>query len=284
MSIDLHLHTTASDGRLSPEQVVDLAAERGLSVIAITDHDTVEGIQAALNQAQKHPGLTVIPGIELSTHAPGGEFHLLGYFIDYLNPELLSVCRSVRSDRFERAKAMVKKLNALGIKLSWERVCQIARESNIGRPHIARALLEKGYISSFEEAFELYLGQGKPAYVERFKITPAEAIELVGRCSGLPVMAHPLTVNNYEETIAKLSACGLEGIEVYYKDFDSSQRENLLKIARKLNLVATGGSDYHGIDDSVEVLPGDAGVPRSVATGLFTRARQKGLTVPVYEG
>lgn len=280
MSIDLHLHTTASDGRLTPEELVDLAAERGLSVIAITDHDTVEGIDHALKQAERYPGLKVVPGIELSTHAPGNELHLLGYFIDHHNPELLDVCRSMRSDRTERAQAMVEKLNALDIPVKWERVCQIAGESNIGRPHIARALLEGGYIQSFEEAFELYLAQGKPAYVERFKITPVEAIQLVIRCGGLPVMAHPLTVKNYSGMIAELSAAGLEGIEVYYKDFDRDQRNRLLALAQKLNLVATGGSDYHGIDDSVEVLPGNAGVPQSVIIELFKRAGQKGIVIP----
>ncbi len=264
--------------------MVDLAAERGLSVMAITDHDTIEGIAGALDRAKKYPGLTVIPGIELSTHAPGNELHLLGYFIDHQSRELLSVCRNMRADRTERACAMVEKLNALGIPVKWERVCQIAGEANIGRPHIARALLEGDYINSFEEAFELYLAQGKPAYVERFKITPSEAVQLVIRCGGLPVMAHPLTVNNYEAVIGELAAVGLEGIEVYYKDFSREQRNNLLAIAMKLNLIATGGSDYHGIDNSAEVPPGGAGVPWKVVEALYERARQKGLQVPGNEG
>ena len=279
MSIDLHLHTTASDGRIDPADLVDLGAERGLSVMAITDHDTVDGIDSALNQAAKHSGLKVIPGIELSTHAPGSELHLLGYFIDHRSPELLSVCRSMRSDRAERAQAMVDKLNKLGILVTWERVCQLAGDSNIGRPHIARALLEGGYISSFEEAFDLYLAQGKPAYAERFKITPAEAVQLVTRCGGLPVMAHPLTVDNYISIITELTAAGLVGIEVHYKDYNGEERRRLLEIASKLNLIATGGSDYHGIDDTVEVLPGKAGVPRGVAAELYRKARQKGIAV-----
>jgi len=277
LSIDLHLHTTASDGRWEPEKLVDLAAERGLRVMAVTDHDTVSGIEPALRQAEKYPGLTVIPGIELSTHAPEGELHLLGYFIDHHNPELLSVCRKMRSDRAERARMMVEKLNALGVMVSWEKVKQIAGESNIGRPHIARALLEDGYITSFEEAFELYLSRGKPAYVERFKITPQEAIELVARCGGLPVMAHPLTVNNHEKVITELSAAGLEGIEVHYKDYGREERQALLAIARKLNLLATGGSDYHGIDDRSEILPGKAGVPENVVAALYRRAGKKGV-------
>jgi len=279
LSIDLHLHTTASDGCWSPEAIVDLAAERGLETIAITDHDTVDGVAPALKQAERHPSLSVVPGIELSTYAPGSELHLLGYFMDCQNPELLSTCNSMRFDRAERARAMVRKLNELSIPIKWERVCQIAGESNIGRPHIARALLEGGYINSFEEAFELYLAQGKPAYVERFKITPVEAIKLIIRCGGLPIMAHPLTVCNYEEVIHELHGAGLEGIEVYYKDYDHKERQCLLGIATKLNLLASGGSDYHGINDSTEVLPGDAGVPRSVVTQLYQRAREKGIII-----
>ncbi len=276
--IDLHLHTSASDGCFTPEELVGIAARRGLKAIAITDHDTVAGIKPALEAAKKYPELTVISGIELSTHAPGSELHLLGYFIDHHNPELVSVLKNMYSDRQIRARAMVEKLNDLGINLGWQQVCHIAGDSNVGRPHIALALMEAGYIKSFDEAFELYLAQGKPGYVERFKITPAEAVELVLKSGGLPVMAHPLTVADYPVVAAELSTAGLEGLEVYYKDFTLEERRDLFVLSQKLNLIATGGSDYHGIDDSIEMLPGEAGVPEAVLDDLIKRARERGIT------
>ncbi len=276
--IDLHLHTSASDGCFTPEELVGIAARRGLKAIAITDHDTVAGIKPALEAAKKYPELTVISGIELSTHAPGSELHLLGYFIDHHNPELVSVLKNMYSDRQIRARAMVEKLNDLGINLGWQQVCHIAGDSNVGRPHIALALMEAGYIKSFDEAFELYLAQGKPGYVERFKITPAEAVELVLKSGGLPVMAHPLTVADYPVVAAELSTAGLEGLEVYYKDFTLEERRDLFVLSQKLNLIATGGSDYHGIDDSIEVLPGEAGVPEAILDDLIKRARERGIT------
>ena len=278
-AIDLHLHTSASDGKLTPRDLIRLCARTGLKAVAVTDHDTVEGIAEAISEAQNHPELTVIPGIELSTHLPGSELHLLGYFIDCCHPVLLDALRSMRLDRQARARAMVEKLNDLGINLEWQQVCRTAGDSNIGRPHIALALMEAGFISRFDEAFELYLAHGKPAYVERFKITPAEGVQLIKQCGGLPVMAHPLTVDNYASVITDLTRAGLEGIEVYYKDFDRQQRRGLLGLAQKLNLVATGGSDYHGIDDSLEIMPGQAGVPRSALSGLLNRARQNGILI-----
>lgn len=279
-SIDLHLHTSASDGRLTPAQLVDMVYSRGLRIVAITDHDTVDGIEPALKQAERYPALMMIPGIEMSTYAPGCEVHLLGYFIDYTHPKLAGFCTRMRSDRVERARAMVKKLNGLGLNIGWEQVETIAGDSNIGRPHIAMALIEKGYINGFDEAFELYLGYGKPAYVDRFKITPEEAVSLIAECGGLPVLAHPLTVDNYPAVIAGLCTAGLEGLEIYYKDFSRDERRVLLRIAEKMNLVATGGSDYHGIDNSLEVLPGDAGVPEDVGKKLLARAREKGIDIP----
>jgi len=279
-NIDLHLHTNASDGRITPTRLVDVAYARGLKIIAITDHDTVDGIEPALKQAEKYPALMLIPGIEMSTYAPGCEVHVLGYFIDYTHPKMVSFCTRMRSDRIERARAMVRKLKELGVSIEWEQVERIAGEANIGRPHIAMALMEQKCINCFEEAFELYLAYGKPAYVERFKITPGDAVRLITECGGLPVLAHPLTVDNYPAVIADLCAAGLEGLEIYYKDFSRDERQNLLRIAQKMNLVATGGSDYHGIDDNVEVLPGDSGVPENVGDKLLARAREKGIKIP----
>ena len=171
--VDLHVHTTASDGRYTPTEIVRRAAKSGLAVLAITDHDTVDGIPEALDAAREFPELEVIPGVEINTDVPTGEAHVLGYFIDYTHPELLSVLRDMRASRQERAQKMVAKLADLGMPLDWERVKQLAGTDSIGRPHIAQALLEKGYISTFREAFDRYISRDGPAYVERTKVTPA---------------------------------------------------------------------------------------------------------------
>ncbi len=275
--VDLHLHTSASDGRLDPAGLVELCASRGLSVMAITDHDTVDGIGPALDTARDHPELLIIPGIELSTHFPGGEVHILGYFINYTDSEVVGYLQKMRIDRSQRARKMVEKLNGLGVKLTWQRVLEIAGKSNIGRPHIALALLEAGQIENFKQAFDLYLGYGRPAYVERIKITPEQAVQLIKSWQGLPVMAHPLTAPDYRDVITRLKQAGLEGIEVYYKDFGWPERKELLELARRLDLVATGGSDYHGIDEVLETPPGGAGVPFEAFELLIDRARSLGI-------
>jgi len=275
--IDLHLHTTVSDGRFSPEEIVRKAAGLGLSAIAICDHDNTDGIAPALAAAKAFPQLTVIPGVEVSTLAPGNEVHMLGYFIDCADPDLRAALGGLRNSRLERAKGMIGKLKELGIDIDWQRVLELAGDGSVGRPHIARAMLEKNYITSFKEAFDKYIGQGGPAYVERNKITPAEAVALIAQAGGLPVLAHPLTVNEPEAMIAALKKAGLVGIEVYYNDYDKAKRDNLARLAKKYDLIATGGSDYHGIDDSAETMMGNAGVPLESLERLTDLARQRGL-------
>ena len=275
--IDLHVHTTASDGRFSPEEIVRKAAGLDLSTIAICDHDTIDGIAPALAAARAFPQLKVIPSVEVSTLAPGNEVHMLGYFIDCADPDLKTALDGLRNSRLERAEAIIAKLKDLGITINWQRVQELAGDGSVGRPHIAQAMLEKSYITSFKEAFDKYIGLGGPAYVERHKITPAEAISLITQASGLPVLAHPLTVNEPEAMIAALKKAGLVGMEVYYNDYDKTKRANLAKLAKKYNLIATGGSDYHGIDDSTETMMGNAGVPLESLERLTTLARQRGL-------
>ena len=218
MKADLHLHTTASDGRLEPKDLVKLAAKIGLDVIAITDHDTVDGVLPSLIAAEDYPSLTVIPGLEISTDVSDGEVHILGYFIDYTSRELGSALERFRNSRQGRARGMVSRLGDLGLDIDWQRVEEIAGDGSIGRPHIARAMLEKGYIATFEEAFNKYIGHGGPAYVAREKMLPEEAVELILRSQGLPVLAHPFTVNDPETMIRNLNKVGLIGIEAYYKD------------------------------------------------------------------
>lgn len=275
--VDLHVHSTASDGRLTPAEVIGEAAARGLVYIALTDHDSVDGIAAAKAAAQSFPNLTVIPGIEVSTDIPQGEVHVLGYFIDYTDPELLAKLEEFKNSRLRRAQEMVAKLEGLGVHIEWRRVLEIVGTSTIGRPHIAQAMLEKGYIPSFKEAFDEYLGHGKPAYVEREKMLPAEAVAIIVKAGGLPVLAHPLTTEDPEGLISELKPAGLVGIEAYYKDYTTEEVEGLLELAQKHNLIATGGSDFHGIEPDEETAIGGADVPLEAAERLIALAKESKL-------
>jgi predicted metal-dependent phosphoesterase TrpH len=273
--VDLHIHSTASDGRLSPAEVIGEAAERGLVYIALADHDSVNGIAAARAAAQRFPGLSVIPGIEISTDIPEGEVHILGYFIDYTDPELLAKLEDFRNSRLRRARAMVAKLKALGVPVEWQRVLELAGTSTIGRPHIAQALMEKGHVSSFKEAFDEYLGHGKPAYVERDKMLPAEAVALIVKARGLAVLAHPLTSADPEGLILEMKPAGLVGLEVYYNGYSAADVKRLVGLARRHNLIATGGSDFHGIEPENETAIGGAEVPLEVAERLIALAKER---------
>ncbi len=259
--IDLHLHSNASDGKFSPAEIVRKSAEAGLTVIALTDHDTVNGIESALEAGKSFPGLTVIPGVEINTDVPKGEAHVLGYFIDYNHPELLATLKRMRDTRQERALGMIDKLRDLDMPLEWRRVKEIAGTDAIGRPHIAQAMLEKGYITSLKEAFNKYIGFNGPAYVERTKVSPVEAVELIVRANGLPVFAHPLTVQDPEAIVKQLEAKGLVGLEAYYNGYTQAQVSLLIGLAQKYGLIVTGGSDYHGLDESSETIIGGIDVP-----------------------
>ena len=275
--IDLHIHSSVSDGKFSPEDIVRRSAELGLTVIALCDHDSVDGIVPALEAARGLPQIRVIPGVELSTYAPGSEVHVLGYFIDYTDPELKTTLVGLRHSRRERAKRMIAKLKGSDVHIDWGRVQEIAGSGSIGRPHIAQAMLEKGYITSFKEAFTKYIGFKGPAYVERQKITPAEAVALLAKTGGLPVLAHPLTVNNPEAMIAELKTAGLVGLEVNYNGYTEGERDSLAQLAKKYDLIATGGSDYHGLDDSAETMIGGTYVPQESAEQLIALAQSRVL-------
>jgi len=273
--VDLHMHSTASDGRLTPEDVVRKSAENGLTVIALTDHDTVDGIAPALVAAKAFPWLKVIPGIEISTDFPDGEVHVLGYFIDYTDPEFAARLERMRHSRRGRAQGMIAKLRDLGIHIEWQQVLEIAGSGSIGRPHIAQAMLDKGYIASIKEAFTKYIGRGGPAYVEREKITPVEAVKLILRTKGLPVLAHPLTISDPETMVVELKAAGLVGIEAYYNGYTADEISRLVNLADKYGLIASGGSDYHGLDVSRETMIGGVDVPIKSAEQLMTLAEQR---------
>jgi predicted metal-dependent phosphoesterase TrpH len=274
---DLHLHTTASDGRLEPREIVSLAVRVGLDVIAVTDHDTIDGVVPALAAAQASPSLTVIPGVEINTDVPRGEVHILGYFIDYTDKKLAATLQKLRDSRRERAQKMIAKLGKLGMKIDWQRVSELVRGGSVCRPHIAQALFEKGYVGSEKEAFDKYIGHDGPAYVERYKLLPIEVVKLILDAKGLPVLAHPADIAGLDELVPKLKAVGLVGLEVYYRDYSSEIVARLAKIAEKYDLIPTGGTDYHAFGDGSEVEIGGATTPAGSVEQLFAMASKRSL-------
>ncbi len=282
MSIgDFHTHSTHSDGRLTPAALVDLAASRGVRVMALTDHDTLDGLDDAIEAAAKHPGFRLIPGVELSCDVPGTEVHMLGLFVDSHDQRLIRELERFRRGRIERATKMVEALARLGAPIEWERVREIAGEASIGRPHVAQALLERGHIQTFDEAFERFLGRNGPAYFERERLTPREAIGLIRGAGGLPLFAHPSFTTDYEEVATALAADGLFGMETYYKAYEPELVETLRALAERLGLFALGGSDFHGIyDRKDEREPGDIPLPDAVVEALLDAARTAGCEVP----
>ena len=279
--VDLHLHTTYSDGRLTPTQLVDLVAQRGLRVVAVTDHDSTEGLAEAMEAAAKYPDLTIIPGIELSTDTPGNEIHVLGYFINYADSGFQSTLSEFREGRLDRASRMVSNLEKLGISIDWERVLELSDGGAVGRPHIAQAMVEKGYIKYPQEAFEKYIGRNGPAYAERPKLTPGDAVKMILEVDGLPVLAHPARyVDNPGGHLPGLKEAGLVGMEVYYKDYTLEEIGELLGLCNKYDLIPTGGTDYHALGTPGEMEPGSAGPPLEVARKLFSLSgREAGVNI-----
>jgi predicted metal-dependent phosphoesterase TrpH len=272
--VDLHVHTTASDGRLTPGETVALALARGVKVLALTDHDSTEGIDAA-RAAAEGSGLEIITGVEINTDTPQGEAHVLGYLFDHRDPALQARLADRRRARFERGAGIVRKLNALGFDISWERVQEIAGADDggsVGRPHVALALQERGYVATTKEAFEKYIGSDGPAYVPYEKLTPVEAVQIIRRAGGLPVLAHPSNVQGLVTYLAPLMEAGLAGIECYYGAYTPETVIALVAIAEQLGLVATGGSDYHGSEQTTyNATLGGAHMPMSVVTALKQR-------------
>lgn len=243
---DLHSHTRASDGTCTPAENVRIASEQGLHTIAITDHDTVAGIQEALEAATEFK-VQVIPGVEISSVGIGQDIHVLGYFIPYKDEAFLEELARLRDTRHERNKLMIGKLNELGINITLEKVYQRKEgtDKNIGRPHIADELVEMGIVESMEEAFEKYLGKGGQAYINPPRISPQEAIRLIRKSGGVAVLAHPGLYDN-DDYVEELIVCGLDGIEVWHPDNSEEQREQYKRLADEYGLVMTGGSDFHG--------------------------------------
>jgi predicted metal-dependent phosphoesterase TrpH len=277
---DFHLHSTHSDGRLTPEQLAALAHRNGLRYLALTDHDTIAGMDEMRAALRSYPEITLIPGVELSVEMEQ-EVHLLGYWMDERDPAFLAQLAEFREGRVGRGRAMVEKLNALGMPLSWERVLEIAGEASVGRPHVALALVERGYVADVREAFDRYLHDGGPAYVDRKKLTPEDAIALVRAAGGIVVVAHPQFIGlprradadgttplddaayraARDGAMARLARAGAAGMEVYYKRNTPELVAELKAVADRLGLLPLGGSDYHALGGESECQPGDIPLP-----------------------
>jgi hypothetical protein len=273
--VDLHLHTTASDGVLSPSEIVRYAKAKGLQAIAITDHDTVEGCEEGLIEGEKI-GFEVIPGIEISAEHSPGSMHILGFFLDIHHPLLNERLAYLQKARAERNPKIVEKLNRLGINITFEEVVKASGGGQVGRPHFANVLLEKKYVRSFPEAFDRFLKKGAPAYVDKLRFTSKEALHFINEAKGVAVLAHPNTLgmNGYlelEKLILKLVEEGLKGIEVYYPEHSAAEVAQYKTLAERYGLLATGGTDYHGIEKNaldIGVGKGEMKIPFSIVENL----------------
>lgn len=258
--IDLHIHTTFSDGSYSPVEVVRRAKELGLEAISITDHDDVSGITQAITSGQKL-GVEVISGVELSTHGNGFDVHILGYLFDHNAESIQTYIEHFQEERRQRSRKIVERLHQLGFKVSYDLVCQKAGEGSIGRPHVATVMKEEGYVFSIEEAFKKYLGDGKPAFVPKLKIEPLRAIRLIHNAGGLAFIAHP-AVDVDEEYVVSLIQLGLDGIETIHPHHNRAAVQKYRQLAQQHNVLECGGSDCHGNLNGYEMI-GKMAVPYS---------------------
>lgn len=249
--IDLHAHSHASDGQLAPAELVRLAHQQGVTSLALTDHDTVAGIAEAAATAQAL-GIELVPGIEVSASFNGREVHILGHFVDPANARLASYGEEMRAARVARIEAMLDRLESLGVSLTLEKVSAFSGGYNLGRPHLARALVAYRFCHSMREAFDRYIGNGRPAYVEHRELSSADAIELIHGAGGVATLAHPFSSRLSLADVERLAGEGLDGIEANHPEHNEGDRGKLVKLAYRLELVPTGGSDYHG----PEVSPG----------------------------
>lgn len=262
---DLHLHTLFSDGTYTPEELISRSLKAGLSAIAVVDHDTVEGINPAIAEA-KDKDLEVLSGVELSAAYNDQEVHILGYMIDQENKSLLKKLGALRENRVERVYKMAIKLKGLGINLDPQKVFDLAGKGTVGRLHVARALVKEGLCRSLSEVFQKYIGDNGPAYVLGFRFSPKDAIKFIKDSGGVPVLAHPYTLHN-DELIAEFTKLGLMGLEVYYPEHSQGMINFYLELAKKNNLLITGGSDCHGLAKP-EVRLGSIKVPYDLVEKL----------------
>lgn len=268
--LDLHLHTTHSDGSCTPTEVVNMAHRAAVTALAITDHDITTGIAEAIAVGQQC-GIEIIPGVEISSLAGSSEVHILGYFLDWQDFDLLERLKTLRDARHRRNPQIIERLQTLGIGITYDEVRSLAGTDSIGRPHIARVLMDKCVVASAKEAFDRFLAEGKPAYVPRELPSPAEAIRWIKAARGLAVLAHPTWVRVAEQPlidlVRQLKADGLDGVEVYYSTHAARQTREYLSLAQQLGLLVTGGSDFHGLtkpDIEVGIGKGTLHIPTSL--------------------
>jgi len=247
--IDLHVHSTFSDGTMTPEELIDEAEALSISALALTDHDSTNGVERFVAAAEGR-NVQAISGVEISAEFKPGTLHMLGYFVDHTDKSLNDHLEWIRTGRETRNKEILHRLVELGFHLTWKEVASYAGEDVIGRPHFARALIEHGYVKDTQEAFDRYLARGKPGYAERRRLAPEDCIELIRQAGGLPVLAHAFTLGLKKLELRKLlnflRDVGLEGLEVYYSEHTPEMQRTYAKLARDYGLVPTGGTDYHG--------------------------------------
>lgn len=271
MKIDLHMHSTRSDGRLTPTELVGVLAHREVSVAALTDHDSTEGLDEAVAAAAAYPALRIVPGIEVSASHPtmdNSDVHLLGYFVDRTDVSLQQQLTALREEREERGQRMLENLAKLGYPLDWERVRELADGASIGRPHIAHAMVERGHIANYRDAFNGLLDNGGAAFVGRTGVTLEDAARTIRNAGGAAVLAHPLYVEEYETLVPRLPDMGIVGLEAHYANYNTEEQRVLINLAERYGLLPCGGSDYHAMGNENEALPGADGPPLEVFEAL----------------
>lgn len=269
---DLHCHTTASDGLLTPGEVVKLAYSKGLKAVGITDHDTIDGWEEAEKTAEKVP-IKIVKGIEINTDWQGREIHILGYLLEKHSAAFSERIKELQQKRTERIRNILDKLHSLNIDIEFDEVRYFVKGESMGRPHVAQAMVKKGYTADFREAFDNYLRVGAPAYVPRYKLTPTQAIRIIREAGGVAVLAHPGS-QNIEKDIEGWVQEGLQGIEVYHPEHSSGESVRYGILAERLGLISTGGSDFHGDSIKTGIDIGDWGVDMEVVD-LLEREKNK---------
>lgn len=271
--IDLHTHTTASDGVDTPAELVRFAVQQGVSVLSVTDHDTVDALPEVQREADA-AGITLIPGVELSTTVDRAEVHILGYFVDIADTDFTDALHDLAMTRYRRIELMIEKLRGLGYDIDGDAILAQAEFGSIGRPHVARALINVGAATDVSDAFDRYLKAGRPGYVPRDPFMPEDAVGLLVKHNAIPVLAHPFSTKDIEGTLKRLVPVGLQGFETYYAEYTPEQQGELRAIADEWNLIPTGGSDYHGVGFREGRILGSAPVPQEVAERLFAAREQ----------
>ena len=278
--VDLHIHSTFSDGNFTPEEIVEYASKMGLAAIAITDHDNTDGTLSAIMTGKKL-GVEIVPGVELSVEPESvqdEEIHILGYYINWQDEDFQEKLRHFREARRKRAYQILEKLEHLRIKLDPQQLFEVAGKGSVGRMHVAKVLRKEGFVTYLQEAFDLYLAYGKPAYVPKLRLSSREAFDLISRIGGISVIGHPLYGGNTREIIQKLKSLGLEGIEVYYTHHAPEDMSRFQSWAREFRLLITGGSDCHGGTTDDKILMGTMRVPYEILEQLKEYRKTKSMT------